>query len=200
MAESPLLLSAGVDLASNLPSPTADAADMSPAETAAVLAAVENAAVSARAWAESRLSAISVERGDPNTMQEDGSDTNAAAQEAEALLIRSQLEALSSRVSAAAAAAAAARAPFQWADGPLVTAMRRGDMILVDEINLAEDAVLERLNRCALPPPPPPPTHVACLNMLKLCKDRRHVMRCETCFLAASIMPGDMSGDICEPL
>jgi midasin len=32
-------------------------------------------------------------------------------------------------------------------DGPLVTAMRRGDMILIDEINLAEDAVLERLNR-----------------------------------------------------
>lgn len=46
-----------------------------------------------------------------------------------------------------AAAAVEARAPFAWADGPLVTAMRRGDMILVDEINLAEDAVLERLNR-----------------------------------------------------
>ena len=28
-----------------------------------------------------------------------------------------------------------------------LTAMRCGDMILVDEINLAEDAVLERLNR-----------------------------------------------------
>jgi midasin len=34
-------------------------------------------------------------------------------------------------------------------DGPLVTAMRRGDIILIDEINLAEDAVLERLNRQA---------------------------------------------------
>ena len=45
-------------------------------------------------------------------------------------------------------AAAAARAPFVWVDGPLVTAMRRGDMILIDELNLAEDAVLERLNRC----------------------------------------------------
>ena len=34
---------------------------------------------------------------------------------------------------------------------PLLTwrqAMKRGDMILVDELNLAEDAVLERLNRC----------------------------------------------------
>ena len=47
-------------------------------------------------------------------------------------------------------AAASARAPFEWADGPLVTAMRQGDIILIDELNLAEDAVLERLNRSAL--------------------------------------------------
>lgn len=47
-------------------------------------------------------------------------------------------------------AAGCARAPFQWADGPLVTAMRQGDMILIDELNLAEDAVLERLNRYRL--------------------------------------------------
>lgn len=46
-------------------------------------------------------------------------------------------------------AAASARAPFEWADGPLVTAMRQGDIILIDELNLAEDAVLERLNRSA---------------------------------------------------
>ena len=45
-------------------------------------------------------------------------------------------------------AAAAVRAPFAWEDGPLVIAMRAGDMILIDELNLAEDAVLERLNRC----------------------------------------------------
>lgn len=38
------------------------------------------------------------------------------------------------------------RAPFVWVDGPLVEAMRRGDCILIDEINLADDAVLERLN------------------------------------------------------
>jgi len=42
--------------------------------------------------------------------------------------------------------AARARAPFEWVDGPLVEAMRAGDMILVDELNLADDAVLERLN------------------------------------------------------
>lgn len=45
------------------------------------------------------------------------------------------------------AAAAEARRPFEWEDGPLVVALRRGDWILVDELNLAEDAVIERLNR-----------------------------------------------------
>ncbi|KAG2499138.1 hypothetical protein HYH03_002721 [Edaphochlamys debaryana] len=54
--------------------------------------------------------------------------------------------ALEGDAKAATASALEARAPFAWADGPLVTAMRRGDMILIDEINLAEDAVLERLN------------------------------------------------------
>jgi midasin len=34
---------------------------------------------------------------------------------------------------------------FEWADGPLVTAMRRGNVLLVDEINVADDAVTERL-------------------------------------------------------
>ncbi|KAK3283483.1 hypothetical protein CYMTET_8818 [Cymbomonas tetramitiformis] len=36
--------------------------------------------------------------------------------------------------------------PFTWEDGPLVKAMREGDLMLVDELNLAEDSVLERLN------------------------------------------------------
>lgn len=35
---------------------------------------------------------------------------------------------------------------FEWADGPLVMAMKHGDLLLLDEISLAEDAVLERLN------------------------------------------------------
>ncbi|KAF4033085.1 ATPase family associated domain-containing protein 5 [Phytophthora infestans] len=35
---------------------------------------------------------------------------------------------------------------FEWADGPLVESMKHGDLILIDEVNLAEDAVLERLN------------------------------------------------------
>ncbi|XP_065288386.1 midasin isoform X3 [Dermacentor albipictus] len=35
---------------------------------------------------------------------------------------------------------------FQWVDGPLVEAMHGGEPFLIDEISLAEDAVLERLN------------------------------------------------------
>uniref|UniRef100_A0A8W8MR76 Midasin n=1 Tax=Magallana gigas TaxID=29159 RepID=A0A8W8MR76_MAGGI len=35
---------------------------------------------------------------------------------------------------------------FEWVDGPLVNAMRNGDMFLIDEISLADDSVLERLN------------------------------------------------------
>ncbi|XP_071712181.1 midasin isoform X2 [Rutidosis leptorrhynchoides] len=35
---------------------------------------------------------------------------------------------------------------FNWQDGPLVQAMKNGDLFLVDEISLADDSVLERLN------------------------------------------------------
>ncbi|XP_071901315.1 midasin-like isoform X1 [Coffea arabica] len=35
---------------------------------------------------------------------------------------------------------------FIWQDGPLVEAMKNGDLFLVDEISLADDSVLERLN------------------------------------------------------
>ncbi|KAE9591036.1 putative cobaltochelatase [Lupinus albus] len=35
---------------------------------------------------------------------------------------------------------------FVWQDGPLVKAMTDGDLFLVDEISLADDSVLERLN------------------------------------------------------
>ncbi|CAM9204860.1 unnamed protein product, partial [Laminaria digitata] len=42
--------------------------------------------------------------------------------------------------------AARTKGLFEWVDGPLVTAMRKGEMILLDELSLAEDAVLERLN------------------------------------------------------
>lgn len=35
---------------------------------------------------------------------------------------------------------------FMWHDGPLVQAMKDGSLFLVDEISLADDSVLERLN------------------------------------------------------
>ncbi len=35
---------------------------------------------------------------------------------------------------------------FEWTDGPLVQAMKTGDVFLMDEINMADDAVVERLN------------------------------------------------------
>ncbi|KAI6098294.1 hypothetical protein EDD16DRAFT_1527318, partial [Pisolithus croceorrhizus] len=38
------------------------------------------------------------------------------------------------------------QALFQWDDGPLLRAMREGDVFLLDEISLADDSVLERLN------------------------------------------------------
>ncbi|KAJ1731573.1 AAA ATPase midasin, partial [Coemansia sp. Benny D160-2] len=41
---------------------------------------------------------------------------------------------------------ARSQALFAWHDGPLVQAMKQGDMFLMDELNLADDSVLERLN------------------------------------------------------
>ena len=38
------------------------------------------------------------------------------------------------------------QALFEWQDGALVSAMKEGDLLLIDEISLADDAVLERLN------------------------------------------------------
>jgi midasin len=35
---------------------------------------------------------------------------------------------------------------FEWAEGPLVQAMKQGQFFLLDEISLADDSVLERLN------------------------------------------------------
>ncbi|CAG8452138.1 711_t:CDS:10 [Ambispora gerdemannii] len=39
-----------------------------------------------------------------------------------------------------------ARALFQWYDGPLIKAMGKGELFLLDEISLADDSVIERLN------------------------------------------------------
>jgi midasin (ATPase involved in ribosome maturation) len=50
------------------------------------------------------------------------------------------------------AAQRSAGAPaFEWMDGPLLSTMRQGAMFLVDELSLAEDGVLERLNSALEP-------------------------------------------------
>lgn len=54
--------------------------------------------------------------------------------------------ALESLISAVEDARRAAAALFEWHDGPLVQAMRAGEHFLLDEISLADDSVLERLN------------------------------------------------------
>ncbi|WFD41675.1 hypothetical protein MPSI1_000307 [Malassezia psittaci] len=41
---------------------------------------------------------------------------------------------------------AEAQALFEWCDGPLVEAMKQGNHMLLDEVSLADDSVLERLN------------------------------------------------------
>ncbi len=45
-----------------------------------------------------------------------------------------------------ASARAAGAPPFAWVDGPLLTTMREGGLLLMDELSLAQDGVLERLN------------------------------------------------------
>jgi len=40
------------------------------------------------------------------------------------------------------------QASFKWCDGVLLTAIKNGDWVLLDELNLASQAVLEGLNSC----------------------------------------------------
>ena len=59
--------------------------------------------------------------------------------------LRGQLQAADEALQCKAERCAARQ--VEWADGPLVQAMKAGEALLIDELNLAEDAVLERLNR-----------------------------------------------------
>lgn len=111
---------------------------------AAPLAAAVAHAITAVAQAAAALPAEQQAALAAAVAAESGPDSGSAAS---GQGLEEQLQLLRQAGQEVAAAAAAVRAPFAWADGPLVTAMRRGDLILVDEINLAEDAVLERLNR-----------------------------------------------------
>ena len=58
--------------------------------------------------------------------------------------------ALHAEASALRQLAVACNALFVWEDGPLLTAMRQGDLLLIDEISLAEDAVRANWTRSTL--------------------------------------------------
>jgi hypothetical protein len=93
--------------------------------------------------ASAALKATGAPLGLVNSVAAAGQERSAKADSPE---VRPESSKLAAAVAAAAAAAASARMPFEWNDGPLVVAMKTGGMLLIDEINLADDAVLERLN------------------------------------------------------
>lgn len=135
--------------------PAAPVSEPGAAEIETALTALQGTVAAVSAWVEARAGVLreEAEAAEAAAAASKGAQAKKAKKEAagkvgEAARLERELEELRGQVAAAVAAGAAARVPFQWVDGPLVTAMRRGDMILVDEINLAEDAVLERLNRC----------------------------------------------------
>ncbi|KAH8085408.1 midasin [Cristinia sonorae] len=75
------------------------------------------------------------------------SDTKALASSIESLLKSHGLDdAVQSKLQGIRARLRGLSTMFQWYDGPLVDAMRNGEIFLLDEISLADDSVLERLN------------------------------------------------------
>jgi hypothetical protein len=141
-----LLSSAAWQLASQHPPQqlaAAAAEAASPVEVEEVLQALLAHAAALTATLKTALQQL-----EDDSKQEQASDELAAAAAAGPEQLQTELDRLAAGVAALRSAAAAARAPFGWEDGPLVVAMRRGQLLLVDELNLAEDAVLERLNRC----------------------------------------------------
>lgn len=115
--------------APSLPLPTVDAA--SAAAPTAPTASAAAAATAAGASGGGRLAATAVFPFSKNK-DKDVATAELSALEAE----QASLKALAART----------KGLFEWVDGPLVTAMRNGEMLLLDELSLAEDAVLERLN------------------------------------------------------
>jgi midasin len=71
---------------------------------------------------------------------------NSASATAAELMISSEVTALQAQLHELTALATRCKGMFEWQDGPLVTAMQQGHILLLDELSLAEDAVLERLN------------------------------------------------------
>ena len=117
---------------------------------------------------EARVAAIAGAVGDDDAAAAQAAATAAAdaTQDETVVALEARIAAASARISGAGAPqcvvgdlgelhaeaaemrelSAKCKALFVWEDGPLLTAMRRGEMLLIDEISLAEDAVLERLN------------------------------------------------------
>lgn len=103
------------------------------------MGALQAAAAAAAKWVESQEEAAAAAAAEKGTAIKKKAAAKLAAN-------KELLQKLQADVGKAAEAGGTACAPFVWVDGPLVTAMRNGDFVLIDEINLAEDAVLERLN------------------------------------------------------
>lgn len=119
----------------------------SPVEVEEVLQALLAHAAALTATLKAALQLLQDDQQQQQQQPSEDASTAAAAAAAGPEQLQEQLQMLAAGVAALGGAAAAARAPFGWEDGPLVVAMRRGELLLVDELNLAEDAVLERLNR-----------------------------------------------------
>ncbi|KAF6262490.1 hypothetical protein COO60DRAFT_1699221 [Scenedesmus sp. NREL 46B-D3] len=116
----------------------------SPVEVEEALQALLAHAAALTATLRAALQLLQADQQQQQLPNQEASEAGAAAAGPEQL--QAELQGLAAGVAALRAAAAAARAPFGWEDGPLVVAMRQGQLLLVDELNLAEDAVLERLN------------------------------------------------------
>ncbi len=69
-----------------------------------------------------------------------------AQEEISVVVSQEELDELRSLSQAVAQAWSRNQTLFEWHDGAVVQAMKQGDLLLIDEISLAEDAVLERLN------------------------------------------------------
>lgn len=78
--------------------------------------------------------------------KEFGGDLSNLLETYDALLQRDTLSVPKEMRSSIAQNRARSRALFEWSDGSLVHAMRNGQHFLLDEISLADDSVLERLN------------------------------------------------------
>ncbi|PWN30597.1 P-loop containing nucleoside triphosphate hydrolase protein, partial [Jaminaea rosea] len=89
---------------------------------------------------------VLAELADADNMPADDSDLETVAIAVSKAAQRTSDEIVKQRLASAIQQINQASALFEWRDGPLVEAMRGGEHLLLDEISLAEDSVLERLN------------------------------------------------------